>query len=95
MTARNNYKEKGRKGKEFRYRMIDLSLTTCAQRLAPRIIDYRLYQMSLCVSIPMIFVSAISARATLTAKMALTAKMREFHLLPKWRPTKNRGHNFG
>jgi hypothetical protein len=27
----------------------------------------------------MIFVSAIFARATLTAKMALTAKMRELH----------------
>jgi hypothetical protein len=38
----------------------------------------------------------IFARATLTlTKMALTAKMRELHLLPKWRPTKNRGHNFG
>jgi hypothetical protein len=43
------------------------------------IIDYRSYQMSHCVSIPMIFVSAIFARlsrqmtrATLTAKMALT-----------------------
>jgi hypothetical protein len=36
----------------------------------------------------MIFVSAIFARATLTAKMALTAKMRELHLLPKWRPTR-------
>jgi hypothetical protein len=33
----------------------------------------------------MIFMSAIFARATLTAKMALTAKMRE---LPKWRPTR-------
>ena len=31
----------------------------------------------------MIFVSAIFARATLTAKMALTAKMRGLHLLPK------------
>jgi hypothetical protein len=51
-------------------------------------IDYRSYQMSHCVSIPMIFVSAIFARATLTAKMALTAKMRELHLLPKWRPTR-------
>jgi hypothetical protein len=36
----------------------------------------------------MIFVSAIFARATLTAKMALTAKMRELHLLPKWRQTR-------
>jgi hypothetical protein len=54
----------------------------------------------------MIFVSAIFAslsrqmtRATLTAKMALTAKIlpkcviahvswRELHLLPKWRPTR-------
>jgi hypothetical protein len=36
----------------------------------------------------MIFVSSIFARATLTAKMALTAKMRELHLLPKWRPTR-------
>jgi hypothetical protein len=57
--------------------------------------------MNHCVSIPMIFVSAIFARlsrqmtrATLTAKMALTAKMRDahvswrgLHLLPKWRPT--------
>jgi hypothetical protein len=34
----------------------------------------------------MIFVSAIFARATLTAKMALTAKMSELHLLPKWGP---------
>ena len=51
-------------------------------------IDYRSYQMSHCVFIPMIFVSAIFARATLTAKMALTAKMRELHLLPKWRPTR-------
>ena len=46
--------------------------------------DDSLYQMSHCVSIPnMIFVSAIFARlsqmtrATLTAKMALTAKMRD------------------
>ena len=30
----------------------------------------------------------IFARATLTAKMALTAKMCELHLLPKWRPTR-------
>ena len=63
--------------------------------------DDRLYQMSHCVSIPMIFVSAIFARlsrqmtrATLTAKIALTAKMRDcswiahismrgLHLLPK------------
>ena len=51
-------------------------------------IDYRSYQMSHCVSIPMIFVSAIFARATLTAKMALIAKMCELHLLPKWRPTR-------
>ena len=46
--------------------------------------DDRLYQMNHCVSIRMIFVSAIFARlsrqmtrATLTAKMALTAKMRD------------------
>ena len=64
-------------------------------RIFGQAIDYRLYQMSHCVSIPMIFVSAIFARATLTAKMALTAKMRGLHLLPKWRPTKNHGHNFG
>jgi hypothetical protein len=51
-------------------------------------IYYRSYQTSHCVSIPMIFVSAIFARVTLTAKMALTAKMRELHLLPKWRPTR-------
>ena len=51
-------------------------------------IDYRSYQMSHCVSIAMIFVSAIFASATLTAKMALTAKMRGLHLLPKWRPTR-------
>jgi hypothetical protein len=62
--------------------------------------------MNHCVSIPMIFVSAIFARlsrqmtrATLTAKMALTAKMRDcywiahvswrgLHLLPKWRSTR-------
>jgi uncharacterized membrane protein len=31
------------------------------------VIDYRSYQMSHCVSIPMIFVSAIFARATLKA----------------------------
>jgi hypothetical protein len=61
-------------------------------------IDYRSYQMSHCVFIPMIFVSAIFARATLTAKMALTAKMRELHLLSKWRPTrvhKKSRNNFG
>ena len=57
--------------------------------------------MSHCVSIPMIFVSAIFARlsrqmtrATLTAKMGLLPKCviahvswRGLHLLPKWRPT--------
>jgi hypothetical protein len=63
--------------------------------------DDRLYQMNHCVSIPMIFVSARLSRqmtcATLTAKMALTAKIRDcsrfmawitLHLLPKWRPTR-------
>jgi hypothetical protein len=72
------------------------------------IIDYRLYQMSHCVSIPMIFVSAIFARlscqmtcATLTAKMALTAKI-TFHGVDytycqnggQRVLIKNRGHNF-
>ena len=48
----------------------------------PKATDDRLYQMNHCVSIPIIFVSAIFAslsrqmtRATLTTKMALTAKM--------------------
>jgi hypothetical protein len=50
------------------------------------VIDYKSYQMSHSVSIPMIFVSAIFACATLTGKMVLTAKMCELHLLPKWRP---------
>jgi hypothetical protein len=62
--------------------------------------DDRLYQMNHCVSIPMIFVSAIFASLSRTAKMALTAKMRDcylldcsrfmawIHLLPKWRPTR-------
>jgi hypothetical protein len=67
--------------------------------------DDRLYQMNHCVSIPMNFVSAIFARlsrqmtrATLTAKMALTAKMRDcsrfmawITLLSKWRPTRASG----
>ena len=51
-------------------------------------IAYRSFQMSHCVSIAMIFVSVIFACATLTAKMALSAKMCELHLLPKWRPTR-------
>ena len=57
----------------------------------PRGTDDRLYQMSYCVSIPMIFVSAIFAmlsrqmtRATLTAKMALTAKMRDCSRFTAW-----------
>ena len=55
------------------------------------IIDYRLYQMSHYVSIPMIIVSAIFARlscqmtrATLTAKMAVTAKMRDCSRFIAW-----------
>ena len=76
----------------------------------------RLYQMSHCVSIPMIFVSAIFARlsrqmtcATLTAKMALTAKMCDCSSFMAWIIMdytycqnggqrvliKNHGHNFG
>ena len=53
--------------------------------------DDRSYQMSHWVSIPMIFVSAIFAslsrqmtRATLTAKMALTAKMRDCSRFIAW-----------
>jgi hypothetical protein len=53
--------------------------------------DDRLYQMNHCVSIPMIFVSAIFARlsrqmtrATLTAKMALTAKMHDCSRFMAW-----------
>ena len=53
--------------------------------------DDRSYQMSHWVSIPMIFVSAIFAslsrqmtRATLTAKMALTAKMRDCSRFMAW-----------
>jgi hypothetical protein len=72
--------------------------------------DDRLYQMNHCVSIPMIFVSAIFARLSRQMTRATLPKWRllpkcviahvswrGLHLLPKWRPTrvlKNRGHNF-
>ena len=65
-----------------------LSMARFCNRYRHTVIDYRSYQMSHSVSIPMIFVSAIFARATLTGKMVLTAKMCELHLLPKWRPTR-------
>ena len=53
--------------------------------------DDRLYQMNHSIPIPMIFVSAIFARlsrqmtrATLTAKMALTAKMGDCSRFMAW-----------
>ena len=60
------------------------AMTNSAYTRWPSVTDDRLYQMNHCVSIPMIFVSSIFAslsrqmtRATLTAKMALTAKIRD------------------
>ena len=66
-------------------------MTCSLHSTRPSITDDRLYQMNHCVSIPMIFVSAIFARlsrqmtrATLTAKMALTAKMRDCSRFMAW-----------
>ena len=70
------------------YVFVSVYVNLCTVTLT---IDYRSYQMSHCVSIPMIFVSAIFARlsrqmtrATLTAKMALTAKMRDCSRFMAW-----------
>jgi hypothetical protein len=46
---------------------------------------WQLREHTSCVSVKVIFHFALTQ---CTAKMALTAKMCELHLLPKWRPTR-------